>query len=487
MRFPIRSLGAAAGLSLAVYSSHGYADGVASRIGVQIEGGVAHTLDPHNGNLFGFGAGGALYLEINPHPLIGFHLGGSALWLSREQSSDAATWYGGRAGLRFHWGHLLSPTSMSDGWLDAHYAFGVSGGIARSGFDIGLGYEIGFARSFRAGPMVRLQWASDPRSDDPLLLTFGLSVGILGDRASRESGRTPDSDRDGVNDPDDHCPAEPMGATPDPTRRGCPARDTDSDGVSDSQDICPTVPAGAHSDTARRGCPAQDTDADGVVDGSDLCPTTPAGGHPDPARPGCPAADQDSDGVFDSDDQCPTVPAGARPDPRRRGCPVADRDNDTVADEVDHCPDQAGAPSTDPRRNGCPGLVRIDENQIRILRPVFFATNADVILDASYPVLAAVADALQATGIQSLRIEGHSDNRGNPERNRSLSQRRAESIRRWLIGHSISPGILTAQGVGDARPVEPNNTPLGRAANRRVEFHIVALTPSGAAPSGRHE
>ncbi|MEI8256565.1 MAG: OmpA family protein, partial [Deltaproteobacteria bacterium] len=197
-----------------------------------------------------------------------------------------------------------------------------------------------------------------------------------------------------------------------------------------------------------------------------------------PQRAGCPSLDADGDGVFDGDDVCPTVPAGARPDPRRRGCPAGDRDGDSVLDDVDSCPDQPGAPSTDATRNGCPGLVRIMQQQLQILRPVFFATGREVILGESFPVLAAVADALQATGIRRLRIEGHTDNRGNSRHNLRLSQRRAESVRRWLVEHGIDVERLDAVGVGDARPVEVNTAEQGQAANRRVEFHIVEVDTS---------
>lgn len=414
-----------------------------SIIGVSAEGFVAKTVDRYNAELFGVGGGGALDVELDVHPLLGLQLGGGAVALSRGQSSASTSWFGGRAGLRFHWGVLAGMTS-SDGWLDAHANYGVSGGIARAGFDVGLGYGLSLARGFRIGPFVRFGWNSDPGSENPMLLEGGLAIGLLGDPRSdivveRTSAPNPDRDGDGVLNEADMCPLEPAGAMPEAARPGCPAHDADGDGVLDAVDECPTVPAGARPDAARSGCPQTDTDGDAIADGSD---------------------------------ECPRDPAGARPDPRRRGCPDGDRDTDTVWDSADACPEQAGAPSRDAARNGCPGLVRVDQERIQILQPVFFATRRDVILEASYPVLAAVADAIQASGIGHVRVEGHTDSAGNDARNLVLSRRRAESVRRWLVEHGIEEARVTAVGLGETVPFESNDTELGRAANRRVEFHI---------------
>ena len=84
------------------------------------------------------------------------------------------------------------------------------------------------------------------------------------------------------------------------------------------------------------------------------------------------------------------------PTPIAQGCPLPDRDKDVVPDKTDACPDTPGAPSSDPKKNGCPGLVEVKSGMIVILQQVFFATDKDVILKKSFPVLDAVADVLQA-------------------------------------------------------------------------------------------
>jgi outer membrane protein OmpA-like peptidoglycan-associated protein len=228
-----------------------------------------------------------------------------------------------------------------------------------------------------------------------------------------------------------------------------------------------------------------------VFDDQDQCVNEPQGEYPDPNRRGCPDGDSDNDGVRNSVDQCRDVPAGLRPDPARAGCPIADRDNDSVPDDVDHCPDQAGAPSTDPNRNGCPGQVVVIGNMIQLNTPVFFAHNRDTILRRSFPILQAVADALRASPhVRRVSIEGHTDDVGGDQENMDLSNRRAQSVMRWLIEHGIEASRLEAHGFGETRPLQPITPGMSRrerraaqARNRRVEFRIIDPAPANGATS----
>jgi outer membrane protein OmpA-like peptidoglycan-associated protein len=285
-----------------------------------------------------------------------------------------------------------------------------------------------------------------------------------------------DRDQDAIPDEVDACPDQKGPVNADARKNGCP--DRDGDGVIDKDDQCPDEPMGEHPDPTKVGCPAKDRDGDRVYDHEDQCPDVAAGPHPDKNRPGCPDTDRDGDGVFDSEDRCPDEPSGLHPDPARPGCPLPDRDHDGVPDDVDACPDQPGAPSTDPKKNGCPGLVEIKGQKLVILQPVYFATNKDVILAKSFPVLNAVAEALKAEPeIRRIAVEGHTDSVGRPEYNLDLSQRRADSVMRWLSEHGIESERLEAHGYGMTRPVESNQTSAGRAANRRVEFTILNNAP----------
>jgi outer membrane protein OmpA-like peptidoglycan-associated protein len=69
-----------------------------------------------------------------------------------------------------------------------------------------------------------------------------------------------------------------------------------------------------------------------------------------------------------------------------------------------------------------------------------------------------------------LEVAGYSDNVGGDAANLSLSKKRAESVRAFLIKTGVPADSLTAQGYGDARPVASNDTASGRFANRRIEF-----------------
>lgn len=249
----------------------------------------------------------------------------------------------------------------------------------------------------------------------------------------------------------------------------------------DPDDQCPDRAKGDHPDPQKAGCPAPDSDADAIPDADDKCPLEPTGANPDPERAGCPDGDDDKDGVLNQVDKCRTEAAGLYPDPQQPGCPLADRDKDAVPDLYDACPDKPGAPDTNPKKNGCPGLVQIDQGTIKIMRPVFFATNRDTILRQSDPVLRAVAMALKATpGIRKISIEGHTDGTGTAEKNLDLSQRRAESVRAWLVKNGVEAERLEAKGWGDTKPITSNTNSIGRAQNRRVELVIVDPAPAGA-------
>ena len=72
-----------------------------------------------------------------------------------------------------------------------------------------------------------------------------------------------------------------------------------------------------------------------------------------------------------------------------------------------------------------------------------------------------------------LQIAGYTDSSGNPAKNVTLSQGRAEAVRNELIKDGVNPDMLVAKGYGSADPIASNDTPEGRSRNRRIEFHIV--------------
>nr|QAT78170.1 TraB [Hyalangium minutum] len=192
---------------------------------------------------------------------------------------------------------------------------------------------------------------------------------------------------------------------------------------------------------------------------------------PEPPPP--PPPDTDGDGVSDDKDVCPKEPGLLD----RGGCPIRDADGDGVEDSVDRCPNVAAGPGG---KNGCP-MARIAGNKILILEPVNFATDQDVILSESFPVLEEVSQVLKThPEIQLVLIEGHTDSRAGETYNLDLSKRRAASVRTYLEEGGVEPERLCSQGFGQSRPVAENDNEEGMARNRRVEFTILPPPAEGA-------
>jgi outer membrane protein OmpA-like peptidoglycan-associated protein len=77
---------------------------------------------------------------------------------------------------------------------------------------------------------------------------------------------------------------------------------------------------------------------------------------------------------------------------------------------------------------------------------------------------------LKARPQWSITIEGHTDSTATAEHNQDLSERRAQAVRQYLESAGIVTARLSTAGYGATRPVSSNDTPLGRAQNRRVEL-----------------
>jgi outer membrane protein OmpA-like peptidoglycan-associated protein len=78
-----------------------------------------------------------------------------------------------------------------------------------------------------------------------------------------------------------------------------------------------------------------------------------------------------------------------------------------------------------------------------------------------------------------ITVEGHTDSQGVASYNQDLSQRRAQSVRDYLVSRGIATDRITAQGFGLTRPIADNGSPEGRANNRRVEIIVL---PAPLAP-----
>jgi OOP family OmpA-OmpF porin len=343
--------------------------------------------------------------------------------------------------------------------LSVYYGVGLKAFVAKR-WALRLDFRHLFAPAFEPLP-----------DDSDLTQHFEVLVGLSHLlRASK-----PDRDKDGIPDETDRCPDEP-GVAPS----GCP--DRDGDGIIDRQDACPDAagdaPHGCPDSDGDRvhdgidqcpqeagrledGCP--DQDGDGFIDRVDRCPTEP-GVAPD----GCPDLDPDKDGVEVPSDQCPDEP-GIPPD----GCPDVDGDGFTTS--VDQCPDEPETTNGFEDTDGCPDeLPQQVAKFVGTIEGIRFANGRARIQRRSLAVLNRAARILEEYPELRVEIEGHTDSTGRASFNLRLSQARAERVRKYLIRQGVEPDRLVARGYGAERPIAPNNTRVGRAKNRRIEFRLLS-------------
>jgi outer membrane protein OmpA-like peptidoglycan-associated protein len=122
--------------------------------------------------------------------------------------------------------------------------------------------------------------------------------------------------------------------------------------------------------------------------------------------------------------------------------------------------------------------VQIEEEEVVILEQIQFAFDSAEILEASFPLMRDIARTLiDHPEIRRVEIQGHTDTQGSAQYNLDLSQRRADSVRTWLVGAGVPESRLEARGYGFAQPLVPNITEENRARNRRVQFIIKERTP----------
>jgi len=126
-------------------------------------------------------------------------------------------------------------------------------------------------------------------------------------------------------------------------------------------------------------------------------------------------------------------------------------------------PTPAPAPEPEPVVDACSGVIR--------LRGVEFEFDSATLTPVSSVVLDAAVESLQECPDVAVGIEGHTDSVGPEAYNQSLGQRRADSVRGYLVSQGVPAARLTTRSYGETRPVASNDTDEGRALNRRVELH----------------
>lgn len=141
---------------------------------------------------------------------------------------------------------------------------------------------------------------------------------------------------------------------------------------------------------------------------------------------------------------------------------VLDGDGDGVSDQTDKCP--ASAAGSTVNAYGC-----VPEEKANIELEVLFASGSAQIPPVSQVVIQDLGNFMKTHPETKVEIQGHTDNTGNKERNRKLSQARANAVRTYLVEKmSVDAGRVTAYGYGDEKPIGDNATVEGRNKNRRV-------------------
>jgi OOP family OmpA-OmpF porin len=150
-------------------------------------------------------------------------------------------------------------------------------------------------------------------------------------------------------------------------------------------------------------------------------------------------------------------------------------------------PEPAPAPAPPPCQMPAPGqpisLEGCKTGDTIVLHGVNFEFNKATLTVNAKTLLDQVADALLARKDIKVEIDGHTDGKGGAAYNQKLSEARAASVKKYLVGRGIDEGRMTTKGFGKSMPVADNGTDEGRELNRRVELKVTESANGEAAPT----
>lgn len=264
--------------------------------------------------------------------------------------------------------------------------------------------------------------------------------------------------------------------------------DRDRDGIVDGSDTCPTKPEDVDSFQDDDGCPELDNDQDTVVDVSDTCPNDPEDRDSVKDADGCPepevavkvrlvdattsqplgvgrvvvkgASAESSGGPVEVFELLPGAyeVAGSAVNYKPATMAVEVKEGATV--------DVKLTPEAETK-------ITVSRERIDLREEVNFDLNTADIQARSFPLLEQVAKVMTTyPEILLLRVEGHTDNRGDEAYNLDLSQRRADAVKTWLVAKGVSADRLVAKGLGESKPLDPADNDAAWAKNRRVDVFI---------------
>jgi OmpA-OmpF porin, OOP family len=188
--------------------------------------------------------------------------------------------------------------------------------------------------------------------------------------------------------------------------------------------------------------------------------------------------DDDGDAIPDSEDWCAQTPAGARVG--SDGCGPGEVPVGCSARPLQPVPkpkpiaEPVGAASAATIAPPAPLQETAPDSQIEklVLSGTAFAMGSSKLLPEATATLKTVAATMKANPKLEVEIGGHTDSIGVQSKNQRLSERRANAVKAFLVGDGIEASRLTAVGYGESQPVDSNDTPAGRANNRRVAFKL---------------
>jgi outer membrane protein OmpA-like peptidoglycan-associated protein len=336
----------------------------------------------------------------------------------------------------------------------------------RSQFTLTPGIAVDFPSGFelKAAGDINLNKGSNPSIQQPPDWALWLALAWTGELIPQ------DQDKDGVPDKKDGCPEQPEDIDGFQDDDGCPDLDNDGDGIPDQQDKCPDLAEDMDGFEDQDGCPDLDNDQDGIPDVDDACPNEPEDFDGESDADGCPdlVKDSDNDGIPDDIDRCPLQAEDVDGFQDDDGCPDLDNDLDGIPDANDLCPNAPETFNGFEDEDGCPDERPIDQQFV--LKEVQFESGSASLTPDSYRILDEVVRSLMAYPEVRIEIRGYTDNVGKASFNLGLSERRAGSVKQYLVNAGVDPARLTTRGFGEESPIATNATPEGRSQNRRIEF-----------------
>jgi OOP family OmpA-OmpF porin len=245
----------------------------------------------------------------------------------------------------------------------------------------------------------------------------------------------------------------------------------------------------AEAEVTQEPIEPEDRDEDGIPDADDVCPTEAELVNEIEDEDGCPELDADEDGLVGELDQCPAEPEDREGFEDEDGCPDPDNDQDSHADASDECPQEAETDNGFEDEDGCPDEVpaRVAE-YIGVIEGIRFGNASARIQGArSRQILDQAAAILLEYPSVHIRISGHTDARGSHARNMAISRERADAVKWYLVDRGIEHTRLVTMGYGPEQPIADNDTPEGRARNRRIEFELLTNPIVEGAPAKQDE